>query len=142
MKPKIKMLIDISMTALLILLMTYQITGEKLHEYCGAVMLALFILHHILNIKWYGNLWKGRYKAARILNTIVNFALFVSMFCLGFSGIVMSRHVFAALPINGPMATARTMHMAASYWGCSDECPCRASLDRDNRNAPKTCKGK
>lgn len=29
----------------------------------------------------------------------------------------MSRYIFAALPINGPMATARTMHMVASYWG-------------------------
>ena len=39
------------------------------------------------------------------------------MLCLGFSGIVMSRHVFAELSIHGPMATARTMHRAASYWG-------------------------
>ena len=29
----------------------------------------------------------------------------------------MSRHVFAALPISGQMATARSMHMAAAYWG-------------------------
>ena len=29
----------------------------------------------------------------------------------------MSRHVFAALSIHGPMATARMMHLAASYWG-------------------------
>ncbi len=39
------------------------------------------------------------------------------MLCLGYSGIVMSRYVFAALPISGPMATARRMHMVASYWG-------------------------
>ena len=29
----------------------------------------------------------------------------------------MSRHVFAGLSIHGPMATARTLHQAASYWG-------------------------
>lgn len=51
------------------------------------------------------------------MQTIVNFSVLISMCCLGFSGIVMSRHVFAAFPINGPMATARSMHMAASYWG-------------------------
>lgn len=117
MKQKIKMFVDILMTLLLILLMSYQVTGDKLHEYCGTAMLALFIIHHILNIKWYGSLLKGRYKAVRILGTIVNFALLISMLCLGFSGIVMSRHAFAFLPIKGPMATARTMHMAASYWG-------------------------
>ena len=53
----------------------------------------------------------------RVAQTVINFSVLISMLCLGFSGIVMSRYVFAALPINGPMATARTMHMAASYWG-------------------------
>ncbi len=39
------------------------------------------------------------------------------MLCLGFSGIVMSRYAFAVFSIKGPMATARTMHLSASYWG-------------------------
>ena len=116
-KMKIKMGIDLLMTVLLLCLMAYQITGEALHEWFGAGMLLLFIAHHILNIRWYGNLFKGKYKLLRILQTIVNFSVLISMLCLGYSGIVMSRHVFAALPIGGPMATARSMHMAASYWG-------------------------
>lgn len=58
-KMKIKIGIDFLMTVLLLLLMAYQITGQKLHEWFGAGMLALFILHNILNIKWYGNLSKG-----------------------------------------------------------------------------------
>ena len=49
-----------------------------------------------------------------MVQTIVNFSALISMLCLGYSGIVMSRHVFAALPISGPMATARSMHMAAA----------------------------
>jgi len=52
-----------------------------------------------------------------MLQTIINFSVLISMLCLGFSGIVMSHHVFAALPINGPMATARMIHLATSYWG-------------------------
>lgn len=116
-KMKIKMGIDLLMTALLLCLMAYQITGEALHEWFGAGMLLLFIAHHILNIRWYGNLFKGNYKLLRILQTIVNFSVLISMLCLGYSGIVLSRHVFAAFPIGGPMATARSMHMAASYWG-------------------------
>lgn len=116
-KMKIKMGIDLLMTVLLLCLMAYQITGEALHEWFGAGMLLLFIAHHILNIRWYGNLFKGKYKPVRILQTFVNFSVLISMLCLGYSGIVLSRHVFAALPISGPMATARSMHMAASYWG-------------------------
>lgn len=116
-KMKIKMGIDLLMTVLLLCLMAYQITGEVLHEWFGAGMLLLFIAHNILNIRWYGNLFKGKYKPLRILQTIVNFSVLLSMLCLGYSGIVMSRHVFAALPIGGSMAAARSMHMAASYWG-------------------------
>lgn len=116
-KMKIKMGIDLLMEVVLLCLMSYQITGELLHEWFGAGLLILFIAHNILNIRWYGNLFKGKYKLLRIVQTIVNFSAFISMICLGYSGIVMSRHVFAALPISAPMATARSMHMAAAYWG-------------------------
>lgn len=117
MKQKIKRGIDLLMTGLLFCLMAYQITGQELHEWFGAGMLVLFLVHNALNIRWYGSLFKGKYRPIRILQTIVNFSVLISMLCLGYSGIVMSRHVFASLPINGPMATARSMHMAASYWG-------------------------
>lgn len=116
-KMKLKMGIDFLMTVLLLCLMAYQITGQELHEWFGAGMLLLFLAHNLLNIRWYGNLFKGKYRLSRIIQTIVNLSVLIAMLCLGFSGIVMSRHVFAALPLNGPLATARSMHMAASYWG-------------------------
>lgn len=116
-KGKIKVGIDFLMTVLLLCLMAYQITGQELHEWFGTGMLILFIAHNILNIKWYSNLFKGKYKFLRVVQTIVNFGVLISLLCLGYSGIVISRHVFAELPIRGPMATARSMHMAASYWG-------------------------
>ena len=119
MKPRknLKMGIDILMTGLLLCLMAYQITGQELHEWFGTAMLVLFIMHNILNIRWYGRLFKGKYRLLRIIQTIINLSVLVSMLCLGYSGIVMSRYVFAPLSIHGPMATARRMHMAASYWG-------------------------
>lgn len=116
-KTSLKRGIDLLMTVLLLCLMAYQITGQAFHEWLGAGMLVLLAAHNILNIRWYVNLFKGKYKLLRILQTTVNCAVLISMLCLGYSGIVMSRHVFAALPVNGPMATARSMHMAASYWG-------------------------
>ena len=116
-KMKIKMGIDFLMTVLLFLLMSYQITGQKLHEWFGTGMLVLFLLHNILNIRWYGSLFKGKYTLLRAMQTLINISVLISMLCLRFSGIVLSRHIFAGLPIQGPMATARTMHLAASYWG-------------------------
>ena len=60
---------------------------------------------------------KGKYSLLWVTQVIINFSVLASMLCLEFSGIVMSRHVFAEFPIHGPMAAARTMHLAASYWG-------------------------
>lgn len=113
----IKMGIDFLMTIVLLLLMAYQVTGQKLHEWFGTGMLVLFLLHNILNIRWYGSLFKGKYTLLRTMQTLINISVLISMLCLGFSGIVLSRHIFAGLPIQGPMATARTMHLVASYWG-------------------------
>lgn len=116
-KMKVKMLVDLLMTVFLLMLMAYQITGEKLHEWLGAGMVVLFLIHNFLNIRWYGSLLKGKYKPLRILRTIINFSVLAAMLALAYSGIVMSRHVFSALPINGGMATARVLHLASSYWG-------------------------
>lgn len=117
MKAKIKMSIDFLMTVFLLMLMAYQITGEKLHEWLGVVMVVLFLVHNFLNIRWYGHLLKGKYTVLRILWTIVNVSVLAAMLVLAYSGIVMSRYVFSALPFNGGMATARVMHLAGSYWG-------------------------
>ncbi len=114
---KIKMKINFLMTIFLLMLMAHQVTGEKLHEWLGAGMVVLFLIHNLLNIRWYGHLLKGKYTILRILLTIVNFAVLAAMLVLAYSGIVMSRHVFSALPINGGMATARVLHLAGSYWG-------------------------
>lgn len=116
-KRKVKMRIDLLMTILLLLLMAYQVTGEALHEYIGAEMIILFLLHNFLNIRWYGSLVRGKYPVLRILRTAVNFSCLAAMLIQAYSGIVLSRYVFATLPINGGMATARVMHLAGSYWG-------------------------
>ena len=116
-KMKVKMFIDILMTVFVLMLMAYQATGEKLHEWLGTGMAVLFLAHNLLNIRWYGSLMKGKYSLLRIFRTVINFSVFVVMLALAYSGIVMSRHVFSALPINGGMAAARVLHLAGSYWG-------------------------
>ena len=114
---KLKMLIDLLMTVLLLMLMVYQVTGEKLHEWLGLGMAVLFLAHNLLNVRWYGHLLKGKYTVLRIFRAIVTFAVLATMFVLIYSGIVMSRYVFSALSFNRRMATARVLHLAGSYWG-------------------------
>ncbi len=40
----------------------------------------------------------GKYGVIRILQTAINTAVLVSMLCLAYSGIVMSRYVFGFIP--------------------------------------------
>lgn len=117
MRKKSKLAVDILMTLTLLFLMGYQLWGETAHEWAGAFMLVLFLAHHVLNAAWHRNLFRGKYTGVRILTGAVDLVLFVVMICLMVSGITMSRHVFAFLPINGGMGTARLIHMAACYWG-------------------------
>lgn len=119
MKPKaaVKLITDILMTIALLLLMGYQFWGETPHEWIGMLMFLLFIFHHILNGKWHKNLFKGKYSAIRIITLCVDCLVLLSMIAQIYSGIVMSRHVFSLLPIEGGMAFARRLHILGSYWG-------------------------
>lgn len=119
MKPKmmIKISVDFVMTILLLLLMARQIIGESAHEWLGAGMFILWFVHHILNFKWHGNLFKGKYTPFRMVQVIVNLLLFLSMLGTMVSAVILSREVFAFLPISGGIALARPMHIFCSFWG-------------------------
>ncbi|AKG34812.1 DUF4405 domain-containing protein [Paenibacillus durus] len=112
-----QIIMDITMTAMLPVLMAYALVGETAHEWVGFAMFVLFIVHNILNRKWHQNLLKGRYSGIRILGTVINLLLFIIMFCLPVSGIMMSRHALVFLSVSSVATLARMMHILASYWG-------------------------
>ena len=119
MKPKarVKVGIDILMTLLLLFLMGYQFWGEAAHEWAGAGMFALFIVHHLLNGSWHKNLFRGKYNLFRTFMLIIDVLLLAAMIGLMISGILLSNHVFAFLGMHGSLSFARLLHMASSYWG-------------------------
>lgn len=115
-KMKVKIGVDIAMTFLMLLLMGYMVTGEFAHEWLGMGMFVLFFLHNYLNIAWYRGLVKGNYTVYRIFHTLVNFLLLLSMLALLVSSLILSRYLFAWLPIHGGMELGRNLHMAGAYW--------------------------
>ena len=119
MKPKqiIKIIVDAAMTVLLLLLMTYERIGGAVHEWLGISVFVLFVLHHILNIKWTRSLFRGGYSAFRILQTTLAVLVLAAMLGLIISGIILSRHVFTFLDIRSGMSFARSLHMLSAYWG-------------------------
>lgn len=119
MKPKLiaKITIDIAMTAALLLLMTFELIGAAAHEWLGIGIFALFIIHHILNGKWSGSVFKGKYPPIRVFRTVLVVLVMISMLGSMISGIILSRYALAFIPINGGQAFARTLHMLSAYWG-------------------------
>lgn len=116
-KRKFQSVIDIIMILSLPVLMAYSLVGEAAHEWIGAAMLILFVVHHALNIRWFKSFVKGKYTPVRVFGTVINLLLFADMLCLAVSGMVLSRYVFSFLPIEGGASFARSVHMLGSYWG-------------------------
>ena len=108
--------VDITMTVLLLCLMAYQVTGESMHEWVGIGMTVLLIVHHILNIRWYAVLFKGKYNVYRIVSTAADMLLLLSIVLTAFSGMSMSHHAVPFLYGMTGMVLARTAHLALSYW--------------------------
>lgn len=117
MKKNIRMVIDLAMTVLLPVLMAYSLVGEALHEVIGTGMLALFLAHNALNRGFYKALFKGRYTARRVFQTVIDLFLLVFMLLQPLSGIAMSKHLYTFIQIPGITATAREIHLLLAYWG-------------------------
>ena len=115
-KKVVRYVVDTVMTLALLCLMAYQVTGEALHEWIGIGMTVVLIVHHLLNIRWYGALFKGKYNAYRILSTVTNTLLLASIALTAFCGMSMSAHAVPFLYGMVDTIFARTVHLALSFW--------------------------
>ena len=94
---KFKIAIDILMTICWIITMFYKLTGNALHEYVGMALFFLFILHTLLNWRWYAALGKGTYNKARIIRTVINLALLVCVIATFATVPFISRTVYTGI---------------------------------------------
>lgn len=114
-KVTIKKFIDILMIIIFIIMMGYHITGNKAHEILGLVTFIFFIIHNILNIKWYKTIFKGSYNFRRIFTLVVNVFLLLAIFSIIISGIMIS-NIFSFLNISTTMF-GRKLHLISTSWG-------------------------
>ena len=105
------------MTCALFFCMAYMLVGEEAHEWAGSGLALLFVLHNVLNRKWYGALFTGRWTALRVFQTAVNLLCLVSMAAAAVSGVAMSRYLYDVSFLSGGASIARVAHMLAAYWG-------------------------
>jgi hypothetical protein len=115
-KLAVRLIIDLTMTVLLICAYAYRIIGDTAHEWIGISVFALFITHNTINWRWYKNIFKGKYTLRRTITTIVNIILVFTMATLIITGLMHSRAVLAFLHLPGGMVL-RLVHTTAAYWG-------------------------
>lgn len=113
---RLKLGVDLVMSVLFLLSLSYPFTGNFPHEILGTALGIFFILHNVLNVSWYTSLLKGKYTPFRAMLTLVNFLLLGAMVGLCITGILISREVFSFLQLSGSW-TARRFHCAFAYWG-------------------------
>ena len=114
---KFKIFVDVAMTCALFFCMAYMLVGEESHEWAGSGLALLFVLHNVMNRKWYGALFTGRWTALRVFQTAVNLLCLVSMAAAAVSGVAMSRYLYDVSFLSGGASIARVVHMLAAYWG-------------------------
>ena len=95
--------------------MAYKMVGETAHEGIGIGVFVLFVCHHVLNLHWGKQLGRGKYSSFRICQTFLVILLFSCMIGLAWSGIILSRHVFAGLPLRGAKSVAHVLHLICSF---------------------------
>ena len=91
---KIKIVIDILMYFIFIILMGHHITENSIHEIFGTILFILFIVHHILNYRYYKTIFKGKYNFKRVFLLIIDLLLLISIIGMMISGVIISSDVF------------------------------------------------
>lgn len=113
-KQVVKLIIDIAMYLIFVALMQEHL-WDGLHEWLGIALFALFIVHTILNFRWYQFLFKGKYTPTRTTSAIINIALLAAMLCCMVSSVLVSGKVFAFLNLGGARI-GRTLHLVSTAW--------------------------
>ena len=113
---KLRMPLDITMTALSVILMggTILFPDDRVHQILGMVLIALWAVHIALNRRWYGAIFRGRYNPYRIMQTAVNCGILLCAVLLAVSGMMMAW--FVPEMVSVPLGFARTAHLVGSHW--------------------------
>ena len=115
-KRKIQIIVDVLMTAVLLVLMSYSIAGELIHEILGISLFILFTAHHIFSLNFTKALFKGKITPTKIIKIICDILMVIFMLIMLLSALSVSKYVFAFLGINFLSALARNAHTFGAYW--------------------------
>ena len=112
---RIRLILDFTSLALVILCLAYWWLGNLSHELFGTALFALVIVHNVFNRRWYPNVSRNLGDGPRLLNLVTIACLATAMTVMLVSSALISRDLFPFLSLNGASAV-REIHMFAAYW--------------------------
>lgn len=112
---RIRLILDFTSLALVVLCLAYWWLGNLSHELFGTALLALVIVHNVFNRRWYSNVARNLGDGPRLLNAATIACLATAMTVMLVSSALISRDLFPFLSLNGAFAV-REIHMFAAYW--------------------------
>lgn len=102
-KLKHKLILDALMFVVIWVVMEYKLTGNLVHEILGVLLILAFLLHVLVNRKYYlvmaKQLFRSGTKAKNRVSYIVNVVLLAATVVMVVSSVVISRDLFAFLGI-------------------------------------------
>ena len=136
-KTTLKIVVDIGMTVMLLLLMTYELIGEAAYEWLGIGMFALFIIHHILNRKWSLRVFKGNsYLADGSCHWSPDYD---GRFHVWRGDSFQARIIVSAIQRRAGFCQ-RDSHGFGLLWICIDFTPSWTTLEHDDGDGKAVCK--
>lgn len=115
-KQILRLSVDTAMLILLFVVMSYDVTGNTLHEWIGIALMCLFVIHIALNFAWARQVVKGRYGFRRILGTTINILLLTSLIMTLAASLPISSEVFPWFRLFATEAFPVQIHIAAGNW--------------------------
>ena len=111
----LKRSVDVIMYVFFLILMGQCVLRGAAHEWIGIAVSVLFVLHNVLNYKWYKALFKGKYTVLRSVQTAVNFLLILAVLGCAVSGVLISQHIFS-VGSGSAIEFGRHLHLVITAW--------------------------
>lgn len=110
----LRLILDLAAVCLLLVALAYGWLGNLAHELIGTAMFALLVSHNIFNRRWYGTIPRRTRAPRTLITRMINLSLLVTMLTLLVTSLLISRDVFAFLPLTSTF-TARQIHTLVGY---------------------------
>ncbi|MGO8099736.1 DUF4405 domain-containing protein [Rhizobium leguminosarum] len=111
----IRLLLDFTAAGLLLAALAYWWLDNTSHELIGMGMFILLLSHNVFNRRWWSRLPRAARGKPSFLTIASNISIALAISALLVTSVLISRAVFAFLPLSGG-PTAREIHILAAYW--------------------------